>query len=99
METQGTRVQNMDAVWEGEPGYYYPTLNGAGEVTALWFKLPTGSLGRIANIGHGQGDDPEWTITLNEDGTVTVDPSIEQHEIPDHAPYWHGHLVGGVWRD
>ena len=99
---QGTRVDGMDAVWDGEPGSYYPIKNEAGEITGLWFKLPSGGLGRIANKGHGPDPEHEWTITENPDGTVTVDPSILQREMPGHENdptlrAWHGHLRNGVW--
>lgn len=92
---QGTRVNSIDAIWEGNPGDYFPIVED-GICTALWFKLPTGTLGRIAADGHGKHGEPEWTITVNADETVTVDPSIEQHETTN-VPYWHGHLVNGVW--
>jgi hypothetical protein len=106
-ELQGKRVEGMEAVWDGEPGVYWPKLTEDGRVECLWFKLPTGVYGRINGKGFGGkpngvgGVEPEWDITVNEDGTVTVDPSIEMHETPGDppTPYWHGHLVNGVWRD
>lgn len=96
---QGDRVDSVDAVWNGEPGAYYPMIDGDEQVVGLWVKLPTGSLGRLPNKGHGTGG-PEWTVIIEDDGTVTVDPSIEQHEVPGDppTPYWHGYLERGVWR-
>lgn len=43
---------------------------------------------------------PRWTITENEDGTVTVSPSIED-KIQVNGEWvggWHGFLENGVWR-
>lgn len=100
---QGKPVDSMDAVWDGEPGSYY-VIRKDGEITGLWFKLPTGGLGRIAAVGHhpDRDADHEWTITADENGVVTVDPSILQHEMPNVAEHpenagWHGHLRNGVW--
>lgn len=98
---QGKRIEGGVAeMWDAEPGSYAPIFNDAGELEALWMKLPTGSLGRIPNIGHGQ-QGPEWTITEEEDGSITVDPSIEQHPVPGDppTPYWHGYLERGTWRE
>lgn len=90
----------MQELWEGDApaGAYFPVVAENSSVKALWFRLPTGTLGRIAAKGHGNGTEPEWDITINADGTVTVDPSIEQHE-SEGIPYWHGHLRAGVWED
>lgn len=93
---QGTRVGSLDEVMDGQSGSYFPMLDEGGNVISLWAKLPTGSMARLPNKGHGK-DEAEWEITINEDGTVTVDPSIEQHEIPGNTPYWHGHLRNGIW--
>lgn len=96
---QGTRVPTIREVWEGNPGDYTP-IEKEGVVVALWFKLPTGSLGRIAATGHGEADENEWSIVIEPDGSVTVDPSIEQHANEKGKPpiaYWHGHLKHGVW--
>lgn len=67
-----------------------------------WFVcLPNGVVGEL-NPGH--------LVTENEDGTITVRPSIENKgrlivgdaltsgaPITDPHSYWHGHLVDGVW--
>lgn len=74
---QGRRVSTFaDA---SQPGDYCLMRSGA-----LWVILPSGIHGRI--------DPEEWTITEEEDGTITVDPSI--HDAPDG---WHGWLRHGVW--
>lgn len=104
--TQGKRVESLEAVWTGEQGVYYPVIDDdTGKVTALWFKLPDergyDNAGRLAAAGFGNGREPEWTITVEDDETVTVDPSIEQHEVVSEGkvtvPYWHGYLKRGVW--
>lgn len=99
-ELQGTRANSMQEVWNGDPGVYWPkpvvTIPASDSaIECLWFKLPTGTVGRIANQGHEKDGEEAWTITVNEDQTVTVDPSIDQQA----EPRWHGHLVNGVWRD
>lgn len=104
---QGRRVEMGESIWSWELGDYCPVFHDDGRVKALWFKLPSGSAGRILAIGSGEGsdDDPEWTITIEDDETVTVAPSIEQQAIPDERnpdaaiPYWHGYLEHGVWRE
>lgn len=66
------------------PGDYMLTAQ-----RVLWLRTPNGALGRITA--------PPWTsIEEHEDGTITVDPSIEIHGGGD-VPYWHGHLVRGVF--
>lgn len=97
---QGERVDSVERVWDGEPGAYYPMIDGDGQLVGLWMKLPTGSLARLPNKGHGTGG-PEWDIRIEDDGTVTVSPSIEQHPISgaSSTPYWHGYLERGVWRE
>lgn len=99
-ELQGRRRETIKDL--GQPGDYCPRLAPDGTVAVLWAILPNAtSWGRLPNKGHGTGGEPEWTITLEADGTVTVDPSIEQHEVKRGdrvvAPYWHGHLRRGVW--
>jgi hypothetical protein len=85
----GRRVTSIAAL--SEPGDYVPTFTEDGAIKALWFILPEGTYGRIAAEGHEKGDEPGWKITLDENGVVTVDPSINY---PDH---WHGFLRQGVW--
>jgi hypothetical protein len=99
---QGVRVGSIHEVTHGDHGAYYPILREDRTVVGLWFKLPTGTLGRIPAIGFGNGTEPEWEIKLNPDATVSVSPSILQEAIP-HAvppiPPWHGFLRGGVWEE
>lgn len=80
-----------------QPGDYVPLFGPDQNVSSLWFVMPEGTQGRIAGKGYGHpktfgGEiEPEWAVTVHDDGTVTVDPSID---FPGH---WHGHLLGGVW--
>lgn len=59
-------------------------LSGGG----LWVVLPSGVCGRLhADPATG------WTWSEQDDGTLTVSPSI--HDAP-HG--WHGYLERGCWR-
>jgi hypothetical protein len=96
--TDGRRVANVGEL--EKPGDYTVAYVD-GELAAIWFILPGDpemSWGRIAAEGHGSGDEPEWSICEEADGSVTVSPSIQQHEL-GNVPYWHGHLQHGVWRE
>lgn len=57
--------------------------------TDLWIKDPRGCEGRVAHNVH--------TITVNDDGTVTVQPSIAPNDTNPGG--WHGYLERGVWRE
>jgi hypothetical protein len=91
----GTRQDTIQKVWDGDPGGYH--LNDDRNV--LWVKLPTGSLGRleVQEGTQGTNEPPVWGFEEHEDGTITVTPSIQQHEIEGHAEAWHGFLQRGVW--
>lgn len=66
---------------------------------ALWCMLPTGTINRIPVSEDGQESDPvKWGMLEHRDGTITLSPSINSHEIPGHSPGWHGFLERGVWR-
>lgn len=78
----GFKVSN----WNGEDllseGEYakHPTLG-------IWFCCsPNGHMGNLSR--HG--------IVENEDGTITVTPSIG---IGHNNELWHGYLEHGIWRD
>lgn len=91
-EMQGRRVELDDvSVPDLEVGDY---AVGDGFV---WLRLPTGSLARL-NVAPAQREGPVWGMVEHDDGTITLDPSILQHEVPGHAPRWHGYLVAGVWK-
>lgn len=101
----GRRVANHDEVVE--PGDYTVNFDEDGRPTLLWAALPNRSHVRIPAYGHGYGG-PEWSIAIEEDGTVTVDPSIRLYPLdkpldPEDSVFgwtgdgWHGYLRRGVF--
>lgn len=92
----GRRVKTVQQVLDGEPGDYMLT----SERDAVWLKLPTGSLGRLpVTDGSSHDNPPTWNLVEHEDGTITLDPSIQQQAIPGHAPAWHGFLRHGEFSE
>lgn len=94
---KGRRVKSTDAI--EQPGDYCVIFSDDGGIKSLWFALPNGSMwNRIAGEGYGVerthgGAEPEWKIRIEDDGSVTVDPSI-------NAPgEWHGWLCRGEWSE
>lgn len=81
---QGTRKPDGTLPHEMEPGDY--ALANSGD--RVWLCSPVGVAGSV---------DSKWTITIEDDGTISISPSIwwSKHEIP---PGWHGYLEHGVWR-
>jgi hypothetical protein len=65
----------------------------------MWGILPIDAHCRLPSIGHSDRGGPEWTISEEDDGTVTVDPSIQMLPVEGYAPGWHGYLERGVWRE
>lgn len=94
---KGRRVESAEAVLDGKPGDYTPVIRD-GEVVCLWAQIPTGSMARLPATGHGHGA-PEWQVTVENDGMVTVHPSIRQLGIPGHTEEWHGWLRRGEWSE
>ena len=87
--TQGSRRPDGTAVHELEVGEYAFARTDPDASTALWIRVPSGELGHIAPT--------IWTIRVEADDTVTVDPSIWSNKNAD-PPGWHGYLQAGVWR-
>jgi hypothetical protein len=94
---QGRRVADGGFSYLEKIGDYSVCWDDS-EIACLCFVDPNGQWGRIAAKGHGDADaragagEPEWTITQNEEGEVTVEPSI------DGGPgSYHGYLTEGVW--
>ena len=84
----GKRIENP--IDNGlQPGEYGKSL----EDGTWWFCTPNGHFGRINN--------KVWKITENEDGTITVSPSIRvSHSIDGKSiEDWHGYLVNGIWKE
>jgi hypothetical protein len=68
-----------------QPGDYWfdPTSN-------IWFICtPTGSVGSLAN----------HSVVENEDGTITVNPSILVTSSWQSQHNWHGYLISGIWKE
>ena len=62
---------------------------GGAEKWNLWIKDPRGHEGMCAAHIH--------KITEENDGTVTVSPSIAPNDTDPGG--WHGYLERGVWRE
>lgn len=77
---QGHRRPDGTPVHELQPGEYALSTGGG----RVWLCLPSGQFGQV---------DSKWTITVEDDETITVSPSI--FDSPDG---WHGYLEHGVWR-
>lgn len=91
---QGHRADDVQAVWDGEPGGYY--LDDARRV--LWAKAPVGESLRLpVQEGAAHPSEVVWGFTEHDDGTITVAPSINLHA-SENVQGWHGFLEHGVWR-
>ena len=68
---------------------------------------PEGSYGRFAELwfvktpGGHSGDLSKHDVTENDDGTITVSPSIlvSTRRNGQDVQLWHGYLERGVWRE
>lgn len=87
--TQGRRLpdRSVDAVMRDdfEPGDYC-LIDGV-----VWAREPGDKGGALMAL-------TEWKITEEEDGTLSLSPSIwvNKHHNP---PGWHGYLEHGKWRE
>lgn len=81
---QGTRRPDGTQAHELAAGEY---ALGTGEPRSVWLCSPEGVAGRVV--------EPTWTITEEDDGTITVSPSIWWNK-PEG---WHGFLDHGIWRE
>ncbi len=89
--------------WELEPGDYMYELHDDGKI-GVWVHTP-------GDPGHGPCCLSTWSPKIEDDGTLTLSPSILAHEtkIGPHnshrpgesfvIPEWHGYLVAGEWRE
>ncbi len=82
---QGTRRPDGTQPHEMEPGDY--ALSESGNV--VWIRDPRGDIGHV---------NEKWTITVEDDETITVDPSIWSNK-NGTPPGWHGFLQRGVWNE
>lgn len=90
---KGRRVKSVDAL--DQPGDYVPLFADDGGIRVVWCVLPHGQWCRIPAEGYGVGGEAEWKVTIEEDGSVTVDPSINMH--PPYA--WHGWIKHGEFTE
>jgi hypothetical protein len=88
--TPGHRRPDGTPVHDLEPGEYALPLDGLAVQQIVWLCNPDGAM------GHVTGE--RWAITVEDDDTITVDPSIwwDSQATP---PGWHGYLVRGEWRE
>jgi hypothetical protein len=82
-ETPGNRRPDGTEPHELEPGEY---ALASEEAKVVWLRNPDGEIGHVS-----QGI---WEIAVEEDGTITVSPSIWW----DKPTGWHGFLERGTWR-
>jgi hypothetical protein len=83
---KATRVEHVSALWgdNGIDGGYCPVMRDGQRIWMV--RTPNGHLGNL-----GAHD-----VTENEDGTITVSPSILVSNPPEGELY-HGYLVNGEW--
>ncbi len=83
---QGTRLRGDFDIFHAPNGAYgkNPRVEGRWEI-----KTPNGYYG-----GLKEG---VWSIVEDEDGAITVSPSIRVSDAQDRE-MWHGFLEHGVWR-
>lgn len=82
---QGVRRPDGTQAHELAAGEYALTADGTG----VWICDPRGVHGCV---------DKRWTVVVEDDDSITVDPSIwtNAHGSP---PGWHGFLKRGVWSE
>ena len=99
--TEGRRREDDVKWFDFEPGDYRPVYNDDGGIRLLLFREPgsTHEFGRLpSELEPGEG--PRWTISEDDEGRVSVSPSIRREAIPSmDSPEWHGFLEAGVWRE
>lgn len=79
MDTVGKRVEPVNSILHLNKGEY-------GKSEGIWYcRTPNGHLGCLKN----------HSVQENQDGTITVSPSIL---VTDSKEEWHGFLVDGVWK-
>ena len=82
---KGTRVEHISELWgdDGIDGGYCPVVRDGDRTWMV--RTPNGHLGNL-----GTHD-----VTENEDGTITVSPSILVSD--NTGELYHGFLVAGEW--
>jgi hypothetical protein len=86
---QGNRVYAK----EGDPLWLKPGEFGVSPRDGIWYaRTPNGLFGNLA----------EHEVTENQDGTITVSPSILVTGYDNESNSditWHGYLENGLWRE
>lgn len=82
----GKRLPDDTLPHELEPGEYSLARDGH----SVWLCSPRGEPGHVTS--------PTWSIKIEEDDTITIDPSIfwDKNNTP---PGWHGYLIKGEWQE
>lgn len=83
--TQGRRRSDGTLPHDLIAGDY--ALASGGE--RVWLCSPVGEPGSV---------DCQWKIVIENDGTITIDPSIWCNKDAS-PPGWHGYLKHGVWQE
>jgi hypothetical protein len=86
---KATRVEAISELWgdDGVDGGYCPITLSDG--TSSWMvRTPNGHMGNLA----------KHEVTENEDGTITVSPSILVSN-PQEGELYHGFLRDGEWTE
>lgn len=79
-----------------EPGDYAgPISNYTGDRPAVFFMLPVPEGHPDYGLRHVCA--PPHSFAEEDDGSLTISPSILARRSPDSAPGWHGYLQRGVW--
>lgn len=87
---------NLNMPWE--PGQYTGPVHGyTGDADAVFFHLPVPPDHPDAGVRHITNSPGRHTFTEEEDGTLTVSPSILA--VRPGGGGWHGYLERGVWRE
>ena len=82
---KGTRVERISDLWgdDGVDGGYCPVERDGKRIWMV--RTPNGHLGDLGN----------HDVTENDDGTITVSPSILVSD--STGELYHGYLRDGVW--
>lgn len=95
---KGHQVYKMEYLLTSRVPAYYVVKDDDGEPLAVWLMLPTGTHARLPALKAD--DEPAWKLTIEDNGTLTVEPSIRQHRVESkdlQIEEWHGWLRKGYF--
>jgi hypothetical protein len=98
MDFQGRRLPDGTKQQDLEPGDYCKVASD-GDLKDFWLIRPPNNREGKSIVGHLS---PKvHKIVEQQDGTITVTPSIKQMagSGENEWEFWHGHLVNGIWHD